>query len=57
MSRKRAASPTHIEDFDDDFDEDSPSSGKCLRKYFNLFSVISEYFYFNYQLNDQTRLQ
>lgn len=28
MSRKRAASPSHIEDFDDDFGDDSCSSGK-----------------------------
>lgn len=30
MSRKRTASPCHIEDFDDDFGEDSCSSGKYL---------------------------
>lgn len=30
MSRKRAASPCHIEDFEDDFGEDSCSSGKYL---------------------------
>lgn len=28
MSRKRAASPSHIEDFDDEFGDDSSSSGK-----------------------------
>lgn len=30
MSRKRAASPSHIEDFDDEFGDDSCSSGNYM---------------------------
>lgn len=34
MSRKRAASPSHIDDFDDEFCENNCSSGKYYYDYF-----------------------